>query len=289
MCVRLRSLIVPTALIAMVCSLAGTAVADTIANIEAGVATGTAGTVIDGFDDLNQVPGPSLPIITNILSQPGTFNGKTYSSWAFLANDGTGSCDVFGKLPTGSTVTPAAGLAITATGTWSPYNQIPELETLTGISQVSTGNAVPGPVVTTIPHANQTTIPADLAGNYVEIPNVTVGGYTGDPAQGFGTSANLTLSITDSNSNSMVMYYWESSYSVANQNLANKQIPTTPVDVYGIVDCYNSTQPEFIPINITNPDGSSLPAAVPEPGTLALLGAGFAVAAAGFIRRRFGK
>ena len=41
------------------------------------------------------------PVITAILSQPGTVNGRTYTSWAVLANDGTGSLELFGAMPGG--------------------------------------------------------------------------------------------------------------------------------------------------------------------------------------------
>ena len=294
---RVRSLIVPTALLAMACVLATTAVADTISDIEQFVPSGTAGTVIDGN---NGVQG-QYPVITYVLSQPGTIPGtpsRTYSTPAYLVNDGTGSLEVFSKTPSSnSTFTPAPGLAITATGTYSPYNQIPELGTLTGINQVSSGNAVPAPTLTDIPDVNQSPLESNLAGQYLEIQNVTISGFSGagNPAVAFtaNNSPSSGTSISDG-TNSMTLYYWPSSYSMANANLANRQIPspTTMVDVYGIVDVFGTgatATPEFVPINITNADGSSLPAAVPEPGTLALLGAGLAVAAVAFIRRKVSK
>ena len=58
--------------------------AASVAQFEA-LASGTVGTL-----DQN-------PVISAILSQPGTVNGFTYSNWAVLLNDGTGSIDLFGN------------------------------------------------------------------------------------------------------------------------------------------------------------------------------------------------
>ncbi|MGA2442400.1 MAG: hypothetical protein ABSH08_15720, partial [Tepidisphaeraceae bacterium] len=80
-------------------ALAAPAFGSNIATVE-GLASGTAATI---GDPTNNDP-PAL--ITAILSQPGTFDTRTYSSWAILTNDGTGSLDVFGALPTGSTYVP---------------------------------------------------------------------------------------------------------------------------------------------------------------------------------------
>ena len=37
----------------------------------------------------------AYPIITSIASQPGTFGGHSYTGWSILAQDGTGSLDLF--------------------------------------------------------------------------------------------------------------------------------------------------------------------------------------------------
>ena len=73
---------------AAVFALAGAAMADSIATIE-NDASGTA---------VNLTAAAGDPIISAILSQPGTYNGKTYSSWSFFVNDGTGSMDVYRRL-----------------------------------------------------------------------------------------------------------------------------------------------------------------------------------------------
>ncbi len=82
------------------------------------------------------------PVITYIASQPGSGDGYTYTNWAVFANDGTGSLELFGTMPGG--YTPALGDAVSASGTFSPFHNIPELGTLTAIAQQSTGNSVPG-------------------------------------------------------------------------------------------------------------------------------------------------
>ncbi len=219
-----------------------------ISYIENNVASGTTGVSIT-----------SDPVITAILSQAGVTDGKTYSSWSFLVNDGTGSMDVFGALPSG--YTPAVGDAISVTGKYSPYNQIPELTTNApfSISQVSSGNTVPAIGVNTVQNLNVDTLPLSIAGYEWTVDNATLGSFTT-----FGT-ANQTGTITDS-TGSMTMYYWESSYSMALQNLDGMTPQAGQLyDVTGFMDVYNSSSPEFIPISIV---------AVPEPTTLALAGLG---------------
>ncbi len=309
MCSRMRSMIIPSVLLAMAWALAGRAMADSISDIQE---AGTVGSVtLDG----NPPGGPqgAYPVITQLLSQPGTYNGKTYGSWAFLANDGSGSenansdsLDVFGISST-STYTPTVGDALIIAGKYSPYNQIPEVGSVTSIGyptpaqlavtgQSATGNPSPSPtpVLTTIPTINVSNLAAQaptLAGQYLEVDDVTLGGFTDRTQFGTNNSPSGGTTITDGSSNSMTLYYWPTSYGEANINLANKLVPTGPVDVFGIVDVFGTgatAVAEFVPINMTNTDGSPLTnaPAVPEPGTLALLGASLAVAAAAFVRRR---
>ncbi len=65
--------------------------AATVAQVEA-QPSGATGLTIDNASG-------QYPVVSGILSQPGTVNGFTYSSWAFLANDGTGSMDIFARCP----------------------------------------------------------------------------------------------------------------------------------------------------------------------------------------------
>ena len=246
---RMRKLIVLSAFAALLCALAGSAMAENIAMMESG---GTGTCTID-----------SSPVITTILSRPGTFDGKTYGTWSFLAQDGTGSMDVYGGSLTGLNYTPAVGDAINVSGTYSPFHQLPELQTLTAISAVSSGNAVPPPTPATISEINGTTEPENRAGYYLELDNVQISGISGT----FGI-ANLTGTITDQGGNSMTLYYWPTSYSVPVANLGGTAIPTGLVNMTGFVSVYTTpgSTGEFTPMTIT--------AAVPEPATLALLAAG---------------
>lgn len=128
---RTRLIIGVAAATSFTCATSG--FASTIATVE-GQASGTAATIGD----------VSNPVITYIAAQPGTGDGYTYANYALLVSDGTGSVDVFGHLPSGSTYVPTVGDAVSLSGAFSPFNGIPEIATLTAISQISSGNSVPG-------------------------------------------------------------------------------------------------------------------------------------------------
>jgi hypothetical protein len=255
---------------AVVLALAGVAMASSVAQIEA------AGSGVQTVDNA----GGQYPVITAILSAPGTVNAKSYSSYSFLVNDGTGSMDVYGSL-SGLGYTPTVGDAISATGTYGPYHQIPELGTLTALTQETTGNAVPPILLGTISTLNQTTLPLNVAGYEWTLDNVMISG-AGTPGNTFGNANSPSgATITDVGGNSMSFYYWPTSYSVANANLYSMVIPssTTLVDMTGFVSVYPGSPAEFNPISITV-------APTPEPGTLVLLGAGLAAAAVLFLHRK---
>jgi autotransporter-associated beta strand protein len=191
------------------------------------------------------------PVITAILSQPQTgLNGVNFSSWAFLVDDGTGSLDIFGALPSSSGYTPTVGDAITATGKYVLFNAFPEIQSLTAISKVSSGNAVPVPLSETIPQINLNPIPLSIGGHLVTVSNVTISNFqNGDTTFG---SANRTATITDSSNNSMTLFYNPGTYSTSNANLFGKTIPTGPVTITGLEQVSGSTK-ELIPMSIVFP------------------------------------
>ena len=160
-------------------SLGSTAFADNISTIE-GDATGTAVNL-------------TAATITDIASYPGTVNGRTYGNYAILATDGTGSVELFGHLPSGSSYVgwPSAN-SIAVSGTYSPFDGIPEIGSVTAISLISSGNTVPSPVNVTIPqiNANATTPNYNNLGFYTELQNVTISGQT--PGETFGLGSILT-------------------------------------------------------------------------------------------------
>jgi len=239
----------------LIVSTAALSAANALASDASAIFVDTTGTA-ETYDNASG----AYPVITAILSRPGTVNGKNYTSWAFLAQDSTGSLDVFGTLPTGSTYTPTVGDAISTSGTYAPYHQIPELGTLTAIALESSGNTLPSAQVQTVANLDVDTLPQSISGQLIQIDNATISGQT--TGETFGT-ANLTLTVADG-TGSMELYYWPTSYSAANANLAGETIPTGPVDILGIDSVYNSTTPEFIPIWIQS---------VPEPTTMGLAGA----------------
>ncbi|MGA2244093.1 MAG: DUF5689 domain-containing protein [Verrucomicrobiota bacterium] len=248
-------------LVGFIISTAALSAANALASDAATIFGDTSGTVGVTYDNASG----SYPVITAILSQPGTVNGKTYTSWAFLAADSTGSLELYGALPSGTTFTPAVGDAISAIGTYDPYHQVPEIETLTGITLQSTGSTVPPAQVQTVSALNQATLPQTIAGSLVQLNNVTISGQTAGETFGPGTaSANdLTLTVADS-TGSMSFYYDPTVYSVASANLDGETIPTGPVDVVGVDSVYDGAG-EFIPISIQP---------VPEPMSLSLGAAG---------------
>ena len=223
--------------------------ADDIATIE-GQASGTTVT-LDSTSTRH-------PIVTAILSQPGTFNGRTYTSWSFTVNDGTGSLVVFGSIPAG--YTPTVGDEITVAGTWSPYHQLPEVGTVTAITRVSQNNPVPPPLVKTIPDVNLTTLPMSIAGYIVTLNGVSVSGASGN----FGTS-NIQATITDGSSNSMTLYYWPTSYSTCNANLNGQPVPTWSVNMTGFISVYPGGATEFTPISFVSVPGSFAVAGAASP------------------------
>jgi hypothetical protein len=216
----------------------------------------------------------SNPVITVIGSTPGMADGYTYTNYAIIAADATGSIDLFGHLPTGDTYIPSVGDKIGAAGTYSPFDSIPEIATLTSIASVSSGNALPAPIlVTTTQLAGITSNSYNYLGHYLSLQDVEFLGASGN----FPTHANGTYTVTDlSGNNPLTVFQWASSYSAAGE-LGGTPVPTGAVDLNGIVDLFNGA-PEFVPFSIT-------PAAsVPEPASMGLLLCGAAGLAA--LRRR---
>jgi len=230
----------------------------------------------------------AYPVINQILCVGGqTVNGYSYSAtaWTELAQDSTGGLELYGALPNG--YTPTVGDAIQATGTYSPYHQVPELGTLTSLTLLSQGNVGAPAQLATISQVNVATLPQSVAGQWLQLDDVTISaGAAGDSTitagETFGT-ANLTLTITDGSDNSMTFYYNPKNYSLANQDLFGKAILTGQAgDMQGIAALYpTGTVPEFIGMQFT-PD----PTPTPEPTTWGLCGVGGALTLLLRLRRK---
>jgi hypothetical protein len=239
--------------------------ASSIATVETQAAN-SAATVGDGSNNA---------IITQVLSTPttpATLDGYTYKNWSFLVNDGTGSMDVFNATPLPGGYIPVAGNGVDATGTYSPFDGIPEIDGLSSISTTTTLNTIPAPSVFTIPQLDAATSSSFNIMEYVvQLNNVYIG--FGAPAT-WPTHANLNFNLTDG-TNNLAGFFWASSYSVDGA-MGGTAIPTGAQDVTGFMSLFTSggvTEAQFTPISFTS---------VPEPASAGLL----AMGALGLLRRR---
>jgi hypothetical protein len=218
-------------------------------------------------------------IVSAILSVAGTtIDGYTYNNNSYLAADSTGSIDIFAK-STATPYVPALGDAISVSGTYSPFDGIPEIGTITSVTLNSSGNPYAGPTVATIPYiqASLPNLPANVGEYLVTLDNVTISNPNSvalTPGQTFATHANTTLEVTDGSGNSMVLYQWASSYSTEGA-LGGTVIPTGAQDITGFVDVFSGAN-EFVPLSFQ---------AVPEPANFGLIGAG-AMALVALVRRQ---
>jgi hypothetical protein len=258
---KVQTFFVGTLASTLICLTSSSVFASSIAQVEM-TASGTPATL-----DQN-------PVVSAVLSTPSTTNGVTTTRYIFLVDDGTGSMDVFGPTASGGALPggyiPAAGDALTISGTNSPFNGIPELATPTAITKNSSGNSTPLPLLETIPGmAGYTTQPTtgnpfpSFAGHLVTLDNVSISSST---TGNYGT-ANVSVTLTDGSSNTMAGFYNPTTYALANQNLFGTAIATGPVNVTGLVQLFSGA-PELLLMSVTP---------VPEPsacvlGAMSLLG-----------------
>ena len=220
----------------------------------------------------------AYPVVTAILSRQGAVSGAhTYTTTALLAQDSTGSLDIYGINETTWGYSPQVGDGIYVQGTFSPYHQIPEVGTLQNFFQTSAGNPVSA-TVATIPQLSVTNLPQSIAGYLIEVDNVTISGG-GAYSTVFPTYANgnVSYTITDGSANSMTLYDWVTSYSTDGA-MGGTAVPTGPVDILGFDSVFpGATAGEFTPIEILS---------VPEPTALSLCGAGGLLALMFRLRRK---
>jgi len=278
----IRSRLMLASMVAVAVAFVGTKVlADDATDIEQFYSTGS----LVQYDNTSG----AYPIITAVASMPGVFSGHTYTGWSLLAQDSTGSLDLFTSAFTltnltgagagtaySSSLSPAVGDAINSAGQWSPFDQIPELSFTTTVAsnnfihRVSTGNTVPTVPVFNVSQVNIPNISnhIEFAGTLIEVMGVTItpgaantnGNQTVFPtyAQASASFNNETYTMTDG-SGGMTMFDWVTSYSACAMH-AGGTVPTGPVNVWGFVDDFGSTA-EFVPLSFTP---------VPEPSSILL-------------------
>ena len=253
-------------------ALAAPAFGTSIGGLETADPTGTA---TPGSTIGNTTAGDPPAIINFIESQPGSVDGYTYTNWAFLTNDGTGSLDIFGHLPAVNTEpTPTVGDAISATGTYSLFDGFPELSSLTALSNVSSGNAVASPTVVTIPQLIAVGANPNYSGIQefvLSLNNVWIEqqNATNTVPGNFPTHANGTYTLYGGGNydaaHTMEMFQWASSYSTA-AAFGGTPVPTGLVDMTGFVSIFGGNA-QFTPFTITA-------APVPEPVSTGLMAVG---------------
>src|ERR1017187_9474773 len=197
----------------------------------------------------------SYPVITAFVSNPGTVSWHLFTGWSILAQDPSGSMEIFSSAsaltnlnsgagagtPYTASASPDLGDAINVAGQWSPFHQIPELGFSTVassnnyINRISSGNALPTPPIFTVSQLNIPTLTTNIAGYFLEIQNATISGSTGSFHSTFPTYAEANIAsesytITDG-SGSMTMFDWVTSDSV------NAALGGTPV-IAGAVNVY---------------------------------------------------
>jgi hypothetical protein len=248
-----------------IASVFGATASNALALDAAEVFTNSSGTAVT----YNNASG-SYPVVTAILSVPGvTVNGYSYSatSGTFLAADSSGSLEIY-DTPSG-TYTPTLGDGLLVTGTYSPFDEIPELKVSTTgtVTVESTGNASPAgastfssPINVTLSQIDSGTVAQQYGAQLLEINNASISGATAGTTYG---TADETYTITDA-SGSTALFYYPHDFSVANQNLFGATVDQSDVDVIGLVDSFDGST-EFLPLQVT---------VVPEPATLALAGLG---------------
>jgi len=236
-------------------------------------------------DDANQ----QYPVITAIVSQPGSIGGRNYTGWALLTSDQTGSMDLFvtssalANLPTSggaNDTAPAVGDAVSAAGQYQMYHSLPEMVFSTVVSSnnylrlQSRGNptATISPLILTCNQLNTVAGASNVVDGafYIELQGVTFSGG-GTFSTVFPTyansAANVGYTLTDG-TGSLFDYDYESSY-YACSTYGGTAVPTGPVNVYGFISVFPSTGlaggglPEFTVTQI-----------VPEPSAFVLAGMG---------------
>jgi hypothetical protein len=224
----------------------------------------------------------NYPVITAILSAPGSVGGKNYTAWVFTAQDQSGSMVTYvaksalAGLSTqyGPTdTTPTVGDGIAVSGAYQLYHSLPELEPYGSTNYVqltSQGNSTASfaPTVLSINALNTAALASNVSGYYIELAGVTFsGGGTLSTVFPLETQGNGNYTLTDG-TGSIADYDWVTSYSTA-AALGGQAVPTGPVNVYGFVSVYPSTGlaggglPEFTVTSI-----------VPEPSAFMLAGMG---------------
>ena len=279
---RMKEAVVLGLLLALLCGLAGKATAQPVTSLTTLDTSGVVGGTYTISGTISTIL--SAPAAGGINGIGGVGSSVVYTN-AFYVTDGTTGIDVYGALPLPNTAnnnlpggTPAVGQVVTVTGAFGPYHQMPEMDDMSSIVYSGSTSTVPSPATFTIggnsatnsiindvffnnvtntsSGTTQTLLPLNLGGTIVSLNGVYIhGANTVANQPTFGTSDSPNGAYVSDGPNSTggtcTFYYWPTSYSVANTNIANSPIYSGPVDMTGFVSLYGNTNiPEFSPISI---------------------------------------
>lgn len=264
------------------------------------------------YDNTAGYDANGYPIVTAIGSQPGFYGGHTFTGWAVLDQDQTGSMELFvsqGTLtnlvgtPTNDSTTPpygtpttsiSVGMALNVRGAYSPFDGIPEITFNTTpasnhyIAATSVGNALPTPPVFTISGLQSgtgngsdiLTNPA-IAGMYLEIQDVTISPTAGNATNAFATvfPKDISGQNTVANESYIITDGGGSTlelfdWTTSYSTCAAMGGSAVPTGPVDIYGFYDSFN-EFVPLSI-----------VPEPSTFMLAGVGLIGGLLAMRRRR---
>lgn len=228
------------------------------------------------------VPDNTVVTIDNVVISNTIDLVSSVSVASFQVQDATGGVTVFGSnaVIAAALTGVNAGDVVTITATTDSFNGFYELVAPITLTLVTDEAGIPAPTATTVAQLQNLSVVAEsLESKLIKLSNVTFTGLT--PGQTFAGLTNYT--ITDGSLTATVRV------ATAGLSVVGDLIPTGPVDLTGILQQFDSTNPApGVPGNSYQfyllDDSSIVP--VPEPGSIFLAALALTSLAGSCSRRR---